>query len=642
MGDANTTRAFRAARRSRGPNRVLPILLIAAVIRPILESQQQPPPKFRSGTQLVTVAAIVTDRNDNPVNDLTQNDFVITADGRPQAMARFEVVSIPANQPRSGEPIAFSDITDNGDASRPSRHLALILDDLHLVESDIVPIKRVAKTLVDGLSADDSVAVVYVGRSDLGHDFSRDHRRAVASVMRLGEALGFGLDAGPAKRYARSYLDSTLFVFENVLTSLASSMSSRRMVVYLGNGFRAAPEQDSYLQAIFKLARREDIPIYTIDPRGLVLAEDAIRGGIGAIDTPGARQAVVGTVKSQQEVLQTIAFNTGGRAFVNRSNPAAAADEILRETGHYYLLTFYPEPYAPDGKFHRVQVKVTRAGVAVRAREGYLAGSPETGSADLSARVKAALAAGSPVAELPLKVVATPVAWNDKGIITVVTAHIDAIPSPAAPDTLLLSMRALDREGKVRAVSDREVSPTGPADRNGRDLDDVILIPRAATTLRVAVASKALAKVGSVHVSLPRLTSGTDAWWMSGVALGIDGESFDNLPSAIPNGLLPFKPTTSREWDSAETLRAFVRLSWPRKDRARGAMMSIEGQQTRVTEPVPIKLAPASRDRRDGVIDVARPLKDLAAGDYVLTVTILPEHGDETSRSVPFRIRTPK
>ena len=408
------------------------------------------------------------------------------------------------------------------------------------------------------------MAVVYVGRSDLGQDFSATtdaHWRPSCESARPW----IWPDAGPAHRSDRWYLGSTFFVFENVLASIASSTSSRRMVVYLGNGFRAAPAQDSDLQAIFRVARREDTPIYTIDPRGLVLPEDAIRGGIGAIDSPGERQAVQATIRVQQDALRTISLNTGGRAFVNRSNPTAAADEILRETGNYYLLAFYPEPYTPDGKVHRVQVKVTRAGLRVRARDGYLAPSFHTESADLSARVKAAITAGSPVAELPLTVVATPIAWNDKGIITVVTAHIGSNePFPAA-DNLLFSMRALDSEGKIRAVSDREFSATGPAGKNGIDLDDVILIPRTAMTLRVAVGSKALAKVGSVHVSLPRLASPRDAIWMSGMVLGIDGEAFDHSLSATPSGLVPFKPAKAREWDSAWTLRVFVRLSWPRK-----------------------------------------------------------------------------
>ena len=158
-----------------------------------------------------------------------------------------------------------------------------------------------------------------------------------------------------------------------------------------------------------------------------------------------------GTIKGQQEVLHHIAQYWPER-FVNRSNPTAAADEILRETGNYYLLAFYPEPYTPDGKFHRVQVKVTPAGVRVpHARRLSRAIIPH-GIGEHERTGEAAIAAGSPVAELPLKAVATPIGWNDKGTITVVTAHMGSTEPLTAPDNLLFSMRALDSEGKIQAA----------------------------------------------------------------------------------------------------------------------------------------------------------------------------------------------
>ena len=38
-----------------------------------------------------------------------------------------------------------------------------------------------------------------------------------------------------------------------------------------------------------------------------------------------------------------------------------------------YLLTYYPTGVAPDG-WHALDVRVTRAGLTVKAREGYFAG----------------------------------------------------------------------------------------------------------------------------------------------------------------------------------------------------------------------------------------------------------------------------
>jgi hypothetical protein len=44
---------------------------------------------FRSGIELIEVDAIVTDRDGNPVRDLTAADFEIFEDGRPQAIQTF-------------------------------------------------------------------------------------------------------------------------------------------------------------------------------------------------------------------------------------------------------------------------------------------------------------------------------------------------------------------------------------------------------------------------------------------------------------------------------------------------------------------------------------------------------------------------
>ncbi len=50
------------------------------------------PPVFRTGINFVPVDVIVTDRDGNPVQDLTAEDFVITEDGKPQPIEAFKLV----------------------------------------------------------------------------------------------------------------------------------------------------------------------------------------------------------------------------------------------------------------------------------------------------------------------------------------------------------------------------------------------------------------------------------------------------------------------------------------------------------------------------------------------------------------------
>ena len=51
-------------------------------------------PVFRAGVDLVTVDAIVVDKDGRPVTGLTADDFVLTVDGKPRAIDAFELVAV--------------------------------------------------------------------------------------------------------------------------------------------------------------------------------------------------------------------------------------------------------------------------------------------------------------------------------------------------------------------------------------------------------------------------------------------------------------------------------------------------------------------------------------------------------------------
>ena len=60
-------------------------------------------PTFRSGINFVTVDAYVTDSKGNAVTDLTQSDFEVFEDDKPQAIEQFRLVKVDGN-PRPGDP----------------------------------------------------------------------------------------------------------------------------------------------------------------------------------------------------------------------------------------------------------------------------------------------------------------------------------------------------------------------------------------------------------------------------------------------------------------------------------------------------------------------------------------------------------
>src|SRR5207248_1315610 len=128
--------------------------------------------------------------------------------------------------------------------------------------------------------------------------------------------------------------------------------------------------------------------------------------------------------KIQQDYLSTIALNTGGRALINQSSLTRAVEQIVGENGSYYLLGYYPDPIAHDGKFHDIKVRVTRDDVRVRARPGYLAGAATPGPVDGQHALNAALASGTNGSGLLLRAFAAPIAATAKGMTTLVTVEL--------------------------------------------------------------------------------------------------------------------------------------------------------------------------------------------------------------------------
>src|SRR5262245_20601552 len=90
------------------------LLALAVMQSPSAQQQQQqrPPaepaaapqqPTFRAGINFVRVDVIVTDGKAQPVTDLTQADFEVLEDGKPQAIEQFRLIRVDGNV-RPGDP----------------------------------------------------------------------------------------------------------------------------------------------------------------------------------------------------------------------------------------------------------------------------------------------------------------------------------------------------------------------------------------------------------------------------------------------------------------------------------------------------------------------------------------------------------
>jgi hypothetical protein len=75
------------------PKRLWTGLALCLAVEPTPARALQPPPRFPTAAELVTVDVVVLDRDGKPVPGLTRADFVVREDGRPQNVTAFETIA---------------------------------------------------------------------------------------------------------------------------------------------------------------------------------------------------------------------------------------------------------------------------------------------------------------------------------------------------------------------------------------------------------------------------------------------------------------------------------------------------------------------------------------------------------------------
>jgi VWFA-related protein len=180
--------------------------------------------------------------------------------------------------------------------------------------------------------------------------------------------------AGRLAAAARTAAGLTLKIVDAV-SSLLARMPGPKTVVFLSDGF-FLNDQESQLRQAVGMAARAGARFYTIDARGLN------RGSASSsiIDQPVA-SAIVGAQQKfdmGSDGTNSLAVDTGGFAIRNENNFGRALDEIQRDAGTYYVVGYTPARETFDGKYRAISVKVSRPGVKVRSRRGYLALAPAT------------------------------------------------------------------------------------------------------------------------------------------------------------------------------------------------------------------------------------------------------------------------
>jgi VWFA-related protein len=403
---------------------------------------QQQPPRIRAGINFVRVDVIVSDRQGAPLLDLKQDEFKIKEDGKPQTIESFSIVKIdPGAQIDAPPPSEIRSVYDEErEAQKPDVRLFLILlDDYHVRRGNDMAVRKPLIDFIENqLAPADMVAIMYPLTPVTGLTFTRN-RRTITSAIEHFEGRRF--DYTPRNQYEEKYAyypaqtvervrnQVVMTALKGAAIKLGGMREGRKSIIYVSEGFTnslppqlndpnaqmpgfgnpnrgnaQAANSDrvefmnnadllSDLNEVFREVNRTNTSIYAVDPRGLAPFEYDVNQSVGLQVDQKHLQAGLDT-------LRILADNTDGRAIINRNDLAKGMRQIMLDSSGYYLLGYNSSQAPTDGKFHKIDVEVTRRGVDVRARKGYWAYTMDDVARATAPKVEASPAVSNALATL--------------------------------------------------------------------------------------------------------------------------------------------------------------------------------------------------------------------------------------------------
>ncbi len=653
-------------------------------------------PTFKVDVEYIEVEATVTDGKGEFVRGLTRDDFQVTEDGKPQAITSFGVVDIPiqrAEQPLFASQPIEPDVRSNAEPF-DGRIYVLVIDDLHIDPLRTEKLKAAARQFVDRrLGANDLMAVIHTAGPDTANQEFTSNRRlldeavdrtigrkttpsALAradSLLASGGAQADDLEQPQRAANART----TMQVLERVADWFGSVRGRRKSILFMSEGVgydlgdvigsSSRPSgwsSDVYNQVLATIAAatRSNVAIYGIDPRGLTAGGDVDTGvssfavdqgagaatfgldagGPGTAGGPDGHSSIRSDSRSAQDSLRVLSEETGGFAVVNSNQFGPAFARVVADNSSYYVLAYDPPGGQRDGKFHRIEVKVKRPGLTVRARKGYLsprgkAPAPPAFDAKsvASPEMREVLSSPLPVTGgVTLRAFAAPFRDADHKASVLVSAEILGKGlSLSTDDTVELSYAAVDASGRTLDGRSHAIGMTNlkaetktRVEQTGLRLNGRLRLAPGRYQLRFAARDSASGGLGSVLYDLEVPDFSAGALQMSGLVLtSSSGSQWPTLePDEGMRQVLPGPAVALRRFPSDDELALFAdvydnQAATPHKVDITATVTADDGHVVFKSEDT--HDAAELHGTTGGYGFSARlSLADLAPGPYVLTV----------------------
>jgi VWFA-related protein len=390
-------------------------------------------PVFRSTSALVYLDVTVVDKKGHPVvTGLTQEDFSITEDGKPERIFSFE----------APDAHGLSDVGLNGPGSRDkgqgslAPETILLLDLLNTRYDDFSFVRDQAhKYLVaqpETLPGPTELLVLGNTSIKVLQEPTRSRGELLAALDHMPRSVPFKAN------YQLNFLSELIRQSYDALQQMSiqnRGVPGRKNVIWLGMGPPAIDD------ARLTPSNREAVRLYVRDTVNLMVESRMTLFQINpgfqvsgtSVETKGQGKEFATGKTSGESYTPFAAGNrrfsefvdgTGGKLF-NENDVSVALGESLELGANYYTLTYQPPADGFDGRFRKIAVKLRNPDLRVLTKTGFFALDKDEAGSDkpLVDMLRDAAAATLPFSALAVRVTDV-VRHPDAGMVEL-TVEID-------------------------------------------------------------------------------------------------------------------------------------------------------------------------------------------------------------------------
>jgi VWFA-related protein len=339
---------------------------------------------LKVNSDLVLTNVVVLDKKTGaPVKGLTEKDFTVTENGKPQHIASFDFENVD-------EAAALNEATINAAAPngvfgaksgtatqeelRNHRLIVMFFDLTSMQPDDINRAQDAARNYINKqMHPADLVAVVSLDTTlSLDQDFTASKDLLLKAVNSYSNTQGAGFQLGATStsnqvedassftpdesEYNDINTDRELFAIEDISKSLGYLNEKKSLLYFSGGIQRDGIENQASIHAAINASVRANVSIYSVDARGLQAISplgDATTGNLrGANSFNGAAlQNNLDSNFNTQEVMANLSSDTGGKAFFG----------------------YHSTDLRRDGRYRRLSIRINRSDIKLEYRPGYYA-----------------------------------------------------------------------------------------------------------------------------------------------------------------------------------------------------------------------------------------------------------------------------